>query len=74
MLSRRQKVQMLYLGELLSLGVARMKSKEDLYRDAIQILNCVELVIEDKRQLLIIRKKLLDLANDILKCGDSNAG
>ena len=65
---------MLYLGELLSLGVARMKSKEDLYRDAIQILNCVELVIEDKRQLLIIRKKLLDLANDILKCGDSNAG
>lgn len=49
------------------------KTKHDLYNDTIQILECVELVVSDRQQFYLIRKKLLDLANDILKCGDTNA-
>lgn len=49
------------------------KTPSDLYKETIQILECVELAVPDRRQFHLIRKKLLDLANDILKCGDTNA-
>lgn len=46
------------------------KTKNELYKDTVKLLDCLELVIHDKRQFALIRKKILDLANDIMKCGD----
>ena len=48
------------------------KDKYDLYKDSILILSQIELVLKDKKAFEIIRKRILDLANDILKLdGDS---
>lgn len=48
------------------------KTKENIYHDAISILNCLELVIDNKEQYCLIRKKMLDLANDVLRLGESD--
>lgn len=49
-----------------------MLNKKELYSRVIDVLNMLELIIEDEKQFLLIRKKLLNLANDILR-GDDNA-
>lgn len=48
------------------------KTKEDLYRDAINLLDLIEISMGDKKKFAFIRKKVLDLANEILKLGDNN--
>lgn len=50
-----------------------IKDKHTLYKDTINILDLIEISIEDKEKFTFIRKKMLDLANDILKIGDVNA-
>lgn len=42
-------------------------ANKDLYNRAISLLNCLEMIIKDKEQYAIIRKQVLDLANDILR-------
>lgn len=49
-----------------------MLNKKELYSRVIDVLNMLELIIEDEKQFLLVRKKLLNLANDILR-GDDNA-
>lgn len=41
---------------------------ENIYKDIISVLNYVEIAIQDERQFSIIRKKLLDIANDVKRC------
>lgn len=49
-----------------------MNNKLDkIYKDIISVLDCVEIAIKDEKQFLIIRKKLLDIANDIKRCEDN---
>lgn len=43
-----------------------------LYKDAISILNYIELVIQDEKKFSLIRKQILDLANGIKRLGDNN--
>lgn len=48
------------------------KTKEELYRDAINLLDLIEVSLNDEKRFSFIRKKVLDLANEILKIGDEN--
>lgn len=48
------------------------KTKEELYRDAINLLDLIEISMNDEKKFVFIRKKVLDLANEILKLGDNN--
>lgn len=41
---------------------------ESIYKDIISVLSYVEIAIQDERQFSIIRKKLLDIANDVKRC------
>lgn len=45
--------------------------KHDLYVQAINLLKCIELVVQDKNQYKVLRKQVLDLANNIMR-GDEN--
>ena len=49
-----------------------MKTKEILYKEAISLLDLIEIAIEDEKKFSFIRKKVFDLANEILKLGDCN--
>ncbi|MEE1072239.1 MAG: hypothetical protein U0L26_07605 [Cellulosilyticum sp.] len=42
-------------------------SKHDLYVQAINILKSIELVVNDENQYRILRKQVLDLANNIMR-------
>lgn len=44
-----------------------MVSKHDLYVQAINLLKCIELVVQDKDQYKVLRKQVLDLANNIVR-------
>lgn len=48
------------------------KTKDELYRDAINLLDLMEVALNDEKKFSFIRKKVLDLANEILKLGDEN--
>lgn len=48
------------------------KKKEELYKDAIALLDLIEIALNDEKKFSFIRKKVLDLANEILKFGDIN--
>lgn len=48
------------------------KTTNELYADAINILNMVELMVESEKSYFYIRKMILDLANDIKRNGDAN--
>lgn len=39
--------------------------KDIVYKETIQLLNMLELVLKDEPQWNIIRKKVLDIANDV---------
>lgn len=43
------------------------KSKTDLYKETINLLDCLQVAIDDEKNFVFIRKKMLDLANDIMK-------
>ncbi len=49
------------------------KSKEVIYSEAIALLDIIEISIENERTYLFLRKKVLDLANDIRRLGEENA-
>lgn len=40
-------------------------SKYAIYREVINFLSCLELIIKDEEQFKLLRKKLLDIANDV---------
>ena len=42
-------------------------SKHELYVQAINLLKCIELVVQDKDQYRVLRKQLLDSANNIVR-------
>lgn len=46
------------------------KHLDKIYRDLIMTLNYIELVLSDKKQFSIVRKNLLDIANDIKRLKD----
>lgn len=48
-----------------------MDKKQELYRQAIGLLKCIELIKIDKKQYKIIRKQVLDLANSILRMDEN---
>lgn len=39
--------------------------KDIVYKETIQLLSMLELVMKDESQWSIIRKKVLDIANDV---------
>lgn len=43
------------------------KNKMDLYKETINLLDCLQVAIGDEKNFTFIRKKILDLANDIMK-------
>lgn len=49
------------------------KKLENIYRDIISVLDYVEIAIHDEKQFYIIRKKLLDIANDVKRCESEDA-
>lgn len=42
-------------------------NKRELYAQAINLLKCIELVVKDKEQYKVLRKQVLDLANNIIR-------
>jgi SepF-like predicted cell division protein (DUF552 family) len=46
------------------------KTKDEIYNEVIQILDIIEITIVDEKQFKYIRKKLLDIANDVLRFGE----
>lgn len=46
------------------------KRLDKIYRDLIMTLSYIELVLSDKKQFSIVRKNLLDIANDIKRLKD----
>jgi hypothetical protein len=43
-----------------------------IYKDIISVLSYVEMAVENEKQFTIIRKKLLDIANDIKRLQDGS--
>lgn len=43
-----------------------------IYKDIISVLNYVEMAVDNEKQFVIIRKKLLDIANDIKRLQDGS--
>lgn len=43
---------------------------EKIYKDIIMTLGYIELIVDDKKQFTIVRKNLLDIANDVKRLGD----
>lgn len=50
-----------------------MNSKENIYKSIITVLSYIELIVTDKKQFSIVRKQLLDIANNVMRLGDDNA-
>lgn len=44
-----------------------MDKKQDLYKQAINLLKYIELAVDNDDHYKIIRKQILDLANNILR-------
>lgn len=51
-----------------------MNSKENIYKSIIAVLGYIELIVTDKRQFSIIRKQLLDIANNVVRLDDDDNG
>lgn len=47
-----------------------IKTALEIYNDAITLLDVVELVVQDELQFLNIRKRILNIANDVKRLGD----
>ena len=54
-------------------GGENMNSKENIYKSIITVLSYIELIVTDKKQFSIVRKQLLDIANNVMRLGDDNA-
>lgn len=61
---------MQFLVLFLPMVVIAMDKKQELYKQAINLLKYVEFVMADKNQYKTIRKQILDLANSILRMDD----
>ena len=48
------------------------KNLNDLYRELINLLDCIRIAVPDDNTFKIVRKKILDIANDIKRVGDNN--
>lgn len=48
------------------------KSLEAIYSEAISLLDILEITIDDEKTYSFVRKKVLDLANDIRRFGENN--
>jgi hypothetical protein len=45
---------------------------EKIYSDTISILEILEVSIEDQKMFSFVRKKILDIANDVKRLGEEN--
>lgn len=43
------------------------RETQDIYKKVISALSTIELVVPNKEHFLIVRKQMLDIANDILR-------
>lgn len=50
----------------------KIKTKEQIYNEVITLLDIVEITVKDKDQFRHLRKRILTIANDILRLGGSN--
>lgn len=48
------------------------QDKNKLYEDAISLLDLIEVSVSDEKNFKLIRKKVLDLANGILRMCDND--
>lgn len=48
-----------------------MNSKENIYKSIIAVLGYIELIVTDERQFSIVRKQLLDIANNVMRMDDA---
>lgn len=48
------------------------KGYELLYSEAIALLDIIEISVENEKTYLFVRKKILDLANDIRRLGEDS--
>lgn len=51
-----------------------MNSKENIYKSIITVLSYIELIVTDEKQFSIIRKQLLDIANNVMRLDDDTNG
>lgn len=51
-----------------------MDYKQKLYHKAIDLLNYIEMAVDNEKHYKAIRKKVLDLANDIMRTDDVDNG
>ena len=58
---------MLFLEMFMYMEKVRMDRKQELYKQAINLLKYIELAINNDDHYKIIRKQVLDLANNILR-------
>ena len=64
-------VLLLFLVLLRCLVVIKMVNEKDkIYKDIIMTLSYIELVVTDKKQFAVIRKNLLDIANNVKRIGE----
>lgn len=50
--------------------IKMVNEKDKIYKDIIMTLSYIELVVTDKKQFAVIRKNLLDIANDVKRIGE----
>lgn len=58
---------MLFLEMFMYMEKVKMDRKQELYKQAINLLKYIELAINNDDHYKIIRKQVLDLANNILR-------
>lgn len=42
-------------------------NKETIYKDIIKLLGYIELVVDSPKHFTVVRKQLLDIANEVLR-------
>lgn len=48
------------------------RETQDIYKKVISALSTIELVVPNKEHFSIVRKQMLDIANDILRVSTQN--
>ncbi len=49
-----------------------LKTSLDIYNETIALLDVIEITITDAEQFKYVRKRLLNIANDVKRLGESN--
>lgn len=49
------------------------KDIEVIYKDVIKVLSSIEMVVKDEHQFAIIRRQMLDIANDVKRLKEKDS-